>query len=258
MKTNRLLFTAVLALACAASFVAQAAGVDIAAYAAQHRDVLMGLALMGTINIPNGATVAIANAYGTAATVTALSNASSAVATVVNTFAIGDFVEVTSGWSKLNNKVVRLSAVSGTSATLEGIDTTSVTLYPLGGGIGSLRKVTGYTQLSQILGVNSSGGDQQYGNYQLLEDDSQREFPTVKAPARLALDIGDDTTLPGFLIATAANDDGLKRAIKITLKAGGIISHNALISLTKQPSLTPNEPMKVVATMALQSDPVRY
>ena len=87
-----------------------------------------------SIQLPNGATVAIASGYAAALAISAISNAFPAVATTAaNTFAIGDFVELTSGWGNLTNKVVRLSAATATTATLEGIDTTSLVRFPAGG-----------------------------------------------------------------------------------------------------------------------------
>jgi len=97
------------------------------------------------VKLPNGTTFAIASGYGSPITVTALSNASEAIATATNTLTAGDFVEVTSGWSRLNGKVVRVKAADSTSVTLEDIDTSSTTAYPAGSGVGSIRKINGWT-----------------------------------------------------------------------------------------------------------------
>ena len=71
-----------------------------------------------SVKLPNGTTFAIASGYGAPVTVSALSNATEAVATATNTLADGDFVEVTSGWSRLNGKVARVSGASGTGAPI--------------------------------------------------------------------------------------------------------------------------------------------
>ena len=112
-----------------------------------------------SISLPNGALVAIAAGYS-AATIpfTSLSNAATAAAVVTNTFSTGDFVEVTSGWSRLTSKVVRLSTASATGFALEGVDTTLTSIYPALGGVGTARKISSWTQLSQILTSSSSGG----------------------------------------------------------------------------------------------------
>ena len=212
-----------------------------------------------SVQLPNGAVVAIASGYATALSMTALSNATSAVATTAtNTYAVGDLLEVTSGWSRLTNKVVRLSAATATSATFENIDTTSTSVYPALGGAGTVRKISGWTQLSQILSSSSNGGEQQFLDYQLLEADSQKRIPTTKSAAGLTFSVADDATLPGYILASTANDDRQPRAVRITLPSGGIILYNAYISLNKTPSLTVNELMAVEVTLSLLAEVVRY
>jgi hypothetical protein len=212
-----------------------------------------------SVTVPNGALVSIASGYAAPVTITALSNASVAVATAAgHTFVAGDFAEVTSGWSRLTNKVVKIGAVTATTFELLGIDSTLTSIYPAGSGIGSARKVSGYTQLSQILSSSSSGGDQQFLTYQFLESDSQKQIPTFKNAAGLTFGVADDVTQPGYMIASVANDDRLPRAVKITLPSGSVISYNAYVSINKTPSLTVNELMQIQATLSLLSEPVRY
>lgn len=210
------------------------------------------------VSLPNGAIVSIASGYSVSASITALSNASAAVATATNTLAAGDFAEITSGWSRLNNKIVRVAAPSGTNFTLEGYDTTSTTVYPALSGVGSFRKVTGWTQLSQILSSSSNGGDQQFLDYQFLEADQAKRIPTFKAPAGLTFEVADDQTLAGYILAKAANDDRVQRAVKIVLPNGGVLLYNAYISLATSPSMSINTVMSNQVTMSLLNEPVRY
>lgn len=212
-----------------------------------------------SVSLPNGALIAIASGYGGALSVTILTNANPAVATsTAHGLVNGDFVEVTSGWSRLTDKVVRVSGVTANTFNLEAIDSTLTSIYPAGTGLGSVRKVTGYTQLGQILSSASSGGEQQFLEYQFLESDSQKKIPTFKSASGLTFSVADDTAQAGYVIASAANDDRLKRAVKITLPSAGVLSYNAYISINKTPSLTVNELMAIEATMSLLAEPVRY
>lgn len=212
------------------------------------------------ISLPNGAIVAIASSYAAGNTITALSNANPAIATATNTLAAGDFVEITSGWSRLTNKVVRVPAagLTGSAFGLEGYDTTLTTIYPAGSGTGSYRKIGGWTQIAQVLSSSSSGGEQQFLEYQLLEADSQKRIPTFKSAAGLTLSIADDPTLAGYIACSVANDDRAQRAVRITLPNGSILLYNAYISLNKTPSLTVNEIMACEVTLSLLAEPVRY
>lgn len=213
-----------------------------------------------SVSLPNGSIVAIASGYGVSKTMSALSNANPAEATLEAAHGVteGEYLEVTSGWSRLTDKIVRAGTVDTNDVLLLGIDSTLTSIFPAGTGIGSVREITGWTQLSQILQSNSQGGEQQFTTYQFLEDDQEKRIPTSKSASGLTLRIADDPTLAGYILASAANDDRLPRAVRITLPSGAVILYNAYISLNKTPSLTVNEVMSVEVTLSLLAEPVRY
>lgn len=216
--------------------------------------------VLTAISLPNGAIIAIASGYGASKAMSALTNANPGVATLeaAHGIIVGDYFEMTSGWSRLTDKVVRASVVATNDVSLEGIDTSLTSIYPAGTGIGSIREITGWTQLSQILSSSSSGGEQQFLEYQLLEADAQKKIPTFKSAAGISFSVADDPTLAGYILASAANDDRLPRAVRITLPSGAKILYNAYISLNKTPSLAVNEIMAVEVTLSLKAEPVRY
>jgi len=216
-----------------------------------------------SVSLPNGALVAIASGYGAVKTMSDVSNADPGVATLESSHDIitGDIMEVTSTWSRLTGKIVKAGLPTGSPANdvpLVGIDTTLTTIYPAGGGAGSIREITGWTQLSQILESTSNGGEQQFLTYQFLEADAQMRIPTFKNAAGLSFKIADDPDLAGYILAAVANDDRLPRAVSITLPDSSVLYYNAYISLNKTPSLSINELMAVEVTLSLLAEPVRY
>lgn len=213
-----------------------------------------------TVRVPNGSLVAIESGSGAAVNITGITNANPAVVTTsaAHGLVTGDFVEIVSGWSRLTNKIVRVTMLTSTTFSIDGLDTTLTTIYPAGSGTGTVAKVTGFTQLSQITTVNTSGGEQQFLTYQLLEADAQKQIPTFKTPFQVTMTVADDPTLPGFILAGVANDDRLPRAVKITLPDGSLILYNAYISLNRTPSLTVNELMACQVTLSLLAEPTRY
>lgn len=212
------------------------------------------------ISLPNGSTVAIAASYGAAKPMTGISNANPGIASLAvgHAIGVGDFLEVTSGWTRLTDKIVKAGVPVADDIPLVGIDTTLTSIYPAASGAGSIREILTWTQLSQILSSSSSGGEQQFLDYQLLEADAKKRIPTFKNAAGLSFSIADDPTLAGYILAAAANDDRLPRAVKITLPSGAVLLYNAYISLNKTPSLTVNEIMAVEVTLSLLAEPVRY
>ena len=212
-----------------------------------------------SVSLPNGAVVSIASAYAAPATIAAISNASPAVASAVgHGFANGDIVEITSGWSRLNSRIARVAGVTADTFALEGINTTSTNLYPVGGGAGSVRKVSTWQQVTQVLEFKTSGGEQQFVTYSFLEEDVEHQIPTVKSASSFAMTIGDDASLPWYGILSDANDDRIPRAVSVVLPSGSAIYYNGYVTLNKTPTLTKNELMGLQSTVSLTSEPMRY
>lgn len=212
-----------------------------------------------SVKLPNGITWALAAAYAAAITVSAASNASECVlTTAANTFAAGDLVEFTSGWSRANNRIFRVKAPTSTTATLEGFDTTSTVLFPAGGGGGSLRKISSWTSISQVLTCTSSGGDTQFVTYQFMDQDSETQIPSGTSAQSISMDIADDPTLPHYAALKGAATTRANTALRGILPDGSILLYNAIVSFDETPSMTSKQIMTVKAGYALQGKPVRY
>ena len=122
--------------------------------------------------VPTGSTFYIASAYGSAKTVTIVTNATEAVVTAAaHGFSNGDVVEMTSGWGRLNKRHFEIESVLTDSFVLSGEDTTNTTFYPVGTGIGSVRKATTFTQITSVMNPQSSGGDPKTVTYKFVESD---------------------------------------------------------------------------------------
>ena len=121
------------------------------------------------ITISTGTTVAIATTYGSAVTMSAITNATEAVATLAagHGVVVGDILEVTSGWDLLNGRLVRAKTVATNDVTFESINTTSASSYPAGTGTGSIRRITAWTSVSQVQSVDTGGGEQQFASFAL-------------------------------------------------------------------------------------------
>ena len=211
------------------------------------------------VKITNGSTVHIASGKAAAKNVTVATNAAEAVLTAAaHGLTISDYVVVTSGWGVLNGRVFRVKAADTNTVTLEGADTTNTDKHPAGGGVGKIEKVTGWTQITQITEVSTSGGEQNFAQFGWLEDDFERQLPTTRSAASLSITIGDDPTLPGYQAAAKASDSGEEGPLRIVLKNSSVILFNGYASLNKTPSLTRNEIMTVNMSYAMSGLPTRY
>lgn len=212
-----------------------------------------------SVSLPNGVVFNVASAYAAAKTITAITNANPAVVTcAAHGLTDGDIIVLASGWNKLNEKAVRVANSDTNTFELEGVDTTNTTSFPAGGGVGTLREVTSWVQISQVLENTSQGGDQQFVTYSFLEEDVEHQIPTVKSASSIQFSIGDDASLAWYPILSAANDDRQPRAVKAVLPSGSLILYNGYITLNKTPSMTKNQIMALASTLSLTSEPVRY
>lgn len=209
--------------------------------------------------LPNGATIQHAATYAAELPFSAISNATEAVATVTSsTLAAGDIVLVTSGWSRLNNRVVRVKTASATSTTLEAIDTTDAQVFPAGSGIGTLKKILTWVAVPQVVSVAFTGGEQNYTDVVFLEDDQGRQIPTDKNATRMALVIADDVALPHNAILLKADAGKQIQAARMNLPGNDTIFYGTYTSFSKNPVVGRNNLMTRAVDLALQSEPARY
>ncbi|AZS80668.1 phage tail protein [Achromobacter spanius] len=212
-----------------------------------------------SVSLPNGVIIALATAYGASKNITALTNANPAVATsAAHGIANGALVEVKSGWQKINERIVRVADAAAGAFSLDGMNTSSLVQFPAGTGAGSVREITAFTQITQILETSTSGGEMQFATYSFLENDFEAQIPTQASAQSLDLTIADDPTLAGYKALQAAAETREVRALRITFPNGSMILYNGYVSFNETPTMTKGEVMGVRATFSLLSRPVRY
>jgi hypothetical protein len=209
--------------------------------------------------LTNGATVHIGSAYGSDLTVTAATNANPCVMTsTAHGLSNGDYVVVTSGWTRTTDRAFRIANITANTFELEGHDTSDTDVYPAGSGTGSVKKVTTWTELAQVLNITSQGGEQQFATYQPLNSDREVRIPTIKSGGGLDIEVGDDPTLAGFIAAAAANDDRVPRAWRITNANGSKSLFYSYTSADKVPQMQVNEVQKARVTLSHLNEATRY
>lgn len=212
-----------------------------------------------SVKLPNGVSFAIATAYAAAIPFTTASNANPAVLGATgHGLANGDLVWVTSGWSKLTDRICRVTTSLTNTFALEGIDTSNTSMYPAGSGVGTVQKITSLQQIAQVLDYQTSGGDMQFANYSFLEQDFETQLPTQASPMVGTMTIADDATQAGYQAVKAAAEQRAVRALKATFPDGSIILYNGYVSFNETPTMSKGQVMAVKATFNLLSKPVRY
>lgn len=212
------------------------------------------------ITLVTGTVAAIASTYGSSKTMSAISNASQAVATLEASHGVivGDYLEVTSGWSKLDKRIVRVSAVSTNDVTFENINTSSTTNYPAGTGTGSVREITAWTTIQQLKGSTSSGGDQQFADITTIDDLEQRQAPTIRSATVTNLTVFDDPSLSWYTAAIAADEARTPYAVRFSFPNGSKLLANAYWSVQRTPGIQTNQALETQVTLTYAAQSTRY
>lgn len=209
--------------------------------------------------LPNNISYAVVSAYATLISVSAATNATECVlTTATNTYAVGDFVEFTSGWSQANGRVFRAKAVTTTSVTLEGFDTTDTVQFPIGAGAGSLRKITTWTPIVQVTECTPNGGDSKYATVNLMDNNAEISLPDGFSATTLNMSIIDDQAQPHNAVLRSASNSQKVAALKLVLQSGNILLYSGYVSFNENPVMTKGQAMVVKAGFAVTGKVVRY
>lgn len=210
--------------------------------------------------VPTGSTFFVASTFGTVKTVTAVSNAAEAVVTATHDFAIGDIVEVTSGWGRLNKRAFRVKSVSTTvSFILEGADTTSLTFYPAGQGVGTVRKVSAFSQITTVMNPTSSGGEPKTVTYKFIESDVEYNINDGFAATSYSLDMDADAIgSAGYTALKALTDVQTDTILRIVTRSGSVILIPSTVALNEAVQLQDGQINRVSASFNGNGRLTRY
>lgn len=213
-----------------------------------------------SITIATGTQVAIATTYGSAVNMTAITNATEAVTTLGagHGVVVGDFLEVTSGWDLLNGRIVRAKTVATNDITFENINTTSTSNYPAGSGTGTVRRITAWTSVTQVQGVDTGGGDQNYADITTIADRTQKQVPTTRNAQTIDLTVFDDPALGYYAPAVAAAEASSTIGLRLIFPNNSRIVINSYISVQKMPSVAVNQPLTAKLSFSAYAEPTRY
>lgn len=209
---------------------------------------------------PNGTIFSVSSAFAAAVAVTGISNANPAVASSATPPTNASIIALTSGWPDANERVFRTSGATAGTFVLDGLDATSTSRFPAGAGGGSFRKVNTWVTLSQVRDVAKSGGEQQFFQWQYVEDLSrrQRQRPTYKNAKVINLTLDYDPALAWYNALTQADNLGEPVVLRAVLPNLAELYYYVYPSFDDDPSMTLNENMTNVATFSLIGKLTRY
>lgn len=185
---------------------------------------------------PSGTTLWVASSIAASKATTIVTNAAEAVVTsVAHGYTNGDIVEIQSGWGRLHKRAFRIKGVTADTFTLEGADTTSTTFFPAGTGVGSVRKVSAWTQITTVMNPQSSGGEPKQVNYKFLESDVEYTINDGFTPITRSFNIDADSIgSPGYTALKTLTDVQTDTIMRNIAKSGAITLLPCTVALNEE------------------------
>lgn len=211
--------------------------------------------------LPNGSSVYVQKSKDTELAFEIISNAKDAVVTLKTDhgLVVGDEVIITSGWSKINNAVAKVIKVNNMDVTLGNINTNDTKSFPEGEGKGTLTKITAWERLPQVKEVATEGGEQQFTQIQFLDDDAERQLPTIKSAKSKSFTIAHDSSLPIYALLEELDRTNDVVAMKMYVPKAKETRYDAVrISFDPTPTSTINEIETVKISMTVESPAITF
>ncbi|MCT6866939.1 MULTISPECIES: phage tail protein [Orbaceae] len=211
--------------------------------------------------LPNGSSVYVQKSKDTELAFEIISNAKDAVVTLKTDHGLvaGDEVIITSGWSKINNAVAKVIKVNNMDVTLGNINTNDTKSFPEGEGKGTLTKITAWERLPQVKEVATEGGEQQFTQIQFLDDDAERQLPTIKSAKSKSFTIAHDSSLPIYALLEELDRTNDVVAMKMYVPKAKETRYDAVrISFDPTPTSTINEIETVKISMTVESPAITF
>jgi hypothetical protein len=197
--------------------------------------------------------------FAAAKTVTAVTNASPAVATsVAHGYSDNDEILFTSGWEDATSSVYRVDQLTADTFSVLGLNATDTNWYAAGTGTGDAKKISTWVEIPQLLNISSSGGDARFTNVELLGKRNSLAIPTGFNAQQLTLTLAHDPAQAAWTSMINIARTLTPVAIKAVMGGGSVGYGYGYMSVSEMPALARNSVNSVQASIALLGRFVTY
>jgi len=178
----------------------------------------------------------VSSGLGSAKDVSNITNAAPPVLTATaHGYANDAEVLATVGWEDFNNSVFRVANVATNSVELPGYDSSDTDMYPQGSDTGTLKAISGWIEIGQVLGVSSSGGDAKFEEINPFDKRNGIKLPTGFNAASLEFTLGFDPANAAQVSMLASSRKLEKRAVKFILPGAAYAYCYGTVSASELP-----------------------
>lgn len=210
--------------------------------------------------VPTGSTFFVASTIAAAKTVSSVTNATEAVATsTAHGYSNGDIVIMFSGWGRLNKRAFRIKSVTTDTFVLEGCDTSSTTFFPAGSGIGTVQKISTWTQVTTIMNPKTNGGDPKKVTYKFIESDVEYSINDGFAATDYEIELDADSIGgAGYTALKSLTDLQTDTVLRIITKSGSFNLIPCTVALNESVQMQEGQINRVKAVFNGNNRAVRY
>lgn len=210
--------------------------------------------------VPTGSTFFVASTIASAKTVSSVTNATEAVATsTAHGYSNGDIVIMFSGWGRVNKRAFRIKSVTTDTFVLEGCDTSSTTFFPAGSGIGTVQKISTWTQVTTVMNPKTNGGDPKKVTYKFIESDVEYSINDGFQATDYEIELDADSIgSAGYTALKSLTDLQTDTVLRIITKSGSFNLIPCTVALNESVQMQEGQINRVKAVFNGNNRAVRY
>lgn len=187
---------------------------------------------------PPGTKYFYSTTFAAAKTLTAVTNASPAVATSVSHgYTDADPVIFNSGWQDAQATVFEVDQLTVDTFSFLGLNSTDTNVYGSGSGTGTCQKVSTWVEIPQILTATTNGGGIKYGMISPLGSRQDTKQPIGFEAIGVDIKMGYDPSNATIQSMQALTRVSSKVALKLVLPGGGRVYGYGNIACSEFPEI---------------------
>lgn len=208
---------------------------------------------------PEGSSTQFSQTFAGEKTITVLSNANPAVATsVAHGYTTGDEILLQSGWEDATDSCYKITVLTADTFSILGLDTSNTSFFPIGSGVGTAQKISGWASVPQILTISASGGDARFTDVNPLAKRNGIKIPTGFNATSITLTLAHDANQANYITMLGISRNLSKVAIKQVISGGAVTYGYGYMSVSEVPKMNVNQVNTVDAAMTLLGRTISY
>jgi hypothetical protein len=208
---------------------------------------------------PEGTKVFYSNTYAGSKALTAVSNASPAVATCVgHGYVDSDPLLIKSGWDDFSDSVFEVDQQTADTFAIANFDSSSTSLFPVGAGIGTAQKVTDWVEIPQVLDISPNGGGIKYGTVSPLSARYDKKQPIGFEAQGIDLKVGYDANNATIRAMQSITRVFGKVVIKLVVPGGGRLYGYGSLACGDFPEMSKGNAMQLTVGIGFDGRTISY